>query len=91
MKHFIIGGAAALLTSAGLIISAPQASAGCIYGGAVINQCDGPIQPDGTWQRCIATAQVIARGASGYLAPVKTCDQLGPNLPPGDPPDHIDG
>jgi len=95
MKRCIVGGLAALLMAAGLITSAPPASAGCLYGGPVISKCDGPVQPDGTWQRCVATPQVIPRGASSYLVPVKNCGLMGPDQQPldlffADPPTHID-
>ena len=95
MKRCIVGGFAALLMFAGLIVSAPSASAGCWYGGPVISKCDGPVQPDGTWQRCVATPQVVPRGASSYLVPVKNCGLMGAGQPPGDPlfadpPTHID-
>jgi hypothetical protein len=95
MKRCIVGGSAALLMAAGLIASAPAASAGCQYGGPVISKCDGPVQPDGTWQRCVAVAQVIPRGASSYLVPDKRCDLMGPDQHPSDfaladPPTHID-
>ena len=94
-KRCIVGGLAALLMAAGLIPSAPPAHAGCQYGGPVISKCDGPIQPDGTWQRCVAVPQVIPRGASSYLVPAKSCDLMGPDQHPADlniafPPDHID-
>jgi hypothetical protein len=96
MKRCIVGGSAALLMVAGLIASAPQASAGCVYGGPIISKCDGPIQPDGTWQRCVATPQYIPNGLSGYLVPVKNCNLMGPGQQPldfafADPPTHIDG
>ena len=96
MKRCIVGGSAALLMAAALIASAPPASAGCQYGGPYISKCDGPVQPDGTWQRCVAVAQLIPRGASSYLVPVKSCDLMGPDQNPGDlaladPPTHIDG
>jgi hypothetical protein len=95
MKRCIVGGFAALLLAAGLIVSAPPASAGCWYGGPVISKCDGPVQPDGTWQRCVATPQVVPRGASSYLIPVKNCGLMGAGQLPGDlvfadPPTHID-
>lgn len=95
MKHYIVGGLAFVLMAGGLIASAPPASAGCQYGGPVISTCDGPVQPDGTWQRCVATAQWIPSGASSFLAPVKHCDLMGPDLHPwglgfADPPTHID-
>ncbi|MGZ6777586.1 MAG: CDGP domain-containing protein [Mycobacterium sp.] len=95
MKRFIVGGSAALLMAAGLIAAAPPAGAGCLYGGPVISKCDGPIQPDGTWQRCVAVAQLIPRGASSYFVPDRRCDVMGPNQPASDlafadPPTHID-
>ena len=95
MKRCLAGGLAALLTAAELIASAPSASAGCQYGGPFfISKCDGPVQPDGTWQRCLATTQVMPRGASSYLVPVKNCGEMGPNQPwdaaLADPPTHID-
>ncbi|GAC1649983.1 MAG: hypothetical protein NVS4B6_25350 [Mycobacterium sp.] len=97
MKRCIVGGSAALLLAAGLILaSAPPASAGCQYGGpGFISKCDGPVQPDGTWQRCVAVPQLIPRCASSYLVPDKRCDSMGPDAHPwdlafADPPTHID-
>jgi hypothetical protein len=95
MKRCIVGGLAALLMAAQPIASAPSASAGCWYGGPVLSKCDGPVQPDGTWQRCVATPQLIPRGASSYLVPVKRCEVMGPDLHSwdlviADPPTHID-
>ncbi len=95
MKRCIVGVLAALLMVAGLMTSAPPASAGCQYGGPVISKCDGPIQPDGTWQRCVAVARLIPNGFSSYLVPDKHCDLMGPDQPSGDlafadPPTHID-
>jgi hypothetical protein len=96
MKSCIVSGLAAVLTVAGLIASAPPATAGCQYGGPVISKCDGPVQPDGSWQRCVAVPQLMYRGASSYLVPDKRCDVMGPDHSPGDPafadpPTHIDG
>jgi hypothetical protein len=95
MNRCIVGGLAALLMAAGLIGFAPQASAGCQYGGAFLSKCDGPVQPDGTWQRCVAAPQLGPRGASSYLVPVRRCDFMGADLHPADfaladPPTHID-
>ena len=94
MKRCIVGGSTALLIAAGLIASAPPASAGCQYGGPVISKCDGPVQPDGTWQRCVAFTHWIPSGASSFLAPERRCDLMGPGQNPGDlgftdPPTHI--
>ncbi|WP_238159158.1 hypothetical protein [Mycobacterium sp. MFM001] len=68
---------------------------GCRYGGPVISICDGPVQPDGTWQRCVAVAQLMYRGASSYLVPDKPCGVMGPDQHSGDlafadPSTHID-
>ena len=95
MKRCIVGGSVALLMAAELIAIAPPASAGCLYGGPVLSKCDGPIQPDGTWQRCVGVPELIPRGASSYLVPVKQCDLMGPgqyrwDFAFADPPAHID-
>ena len=95
MKRCIVAGLTALLTAAVPVAVAPPAAAGCVYGGGFISKCDGPVQPDGTWQRCVGVAQFVPHGASSYLTPVKNCDVLGPDRSPGDPaladpPAHID-
>lgn len=84
MKRCIVGGWAALLMAAGLIAAAPPAGAGCLYGGAFISKCDGPVQPDGTWQRCVAVARWVPSGLSSHLVPDKRCDLMGPNQPAWD-------
>ncbi|BBX33842.1 hypothetical protein MMAG44476_15330 [Mycolicibacterium mageritense DSM 44476 = CIP 104973] len=95
MKLCIVGGVVAVLLAGGLIASAPPASAGCQYGGPVISKCDGPVQPDGTWQRCIGVYSYVPSGLSSHLVPVKRCDLMGPGHDyPGDfvfadPPVHI--
>jgi hypothetical protein len=94
MKRCIVVGLTAVLMAAGPITSAPPASAGCLYGGPVLSKCDGPVQPDGTWQRCVAFTHWILNGASSYLAPDRRCDFMGPGQNPGDPgfsdpPAHI--
>jgi hypothetical protein len=67
MKLYIVAGLAAALMAGGLIDSAPPASAGCKYGGPwATSQCDGPVQPDGTWQRCVVSNS-MGSGSSGYL------------------------
>ena len=96
MKRCIVGGLAALLMAAALIASAPTAGAGCQYGGPVLSKCDGPVQPDGTWQRCVAVPRLILNGASSYLMPDGHCESIGPDQRPSDftfadPPTHIDG
>jgi hypothetical protein len=89
MKRCIVASLAALLMAGGLVDTAPPASAGCIYGGPVLSKCDGPIQPDGTWQRCITSTHLSYQGASSFLIPEKSCDVMAPGGP-GDPPTHID-
>lgn len=77
MKHCIAGGLAAMLVAGGLIAAAPPAGAGCQYGGPIISKCDGPIQPDGTWQRCVVTKNLVANGASSFFVPERTCSVMG--------------
>ncbi|CQD07628.1 hypothetical protein BN1232_01355 [Mycobacterium lentiflavum] len=87
MKRCIVGGLGAVLVAAGLLTTAPPASAGCQYGGPVISKCDGPIAPDGTWERCVVTHNLVPNGASSYFVPERTCNMMGPG---GFDP-HIDG
>jgi hypothetical protein len=95
MKRGIVGGLAALLMAAGPVATAPPAGAGCQYGGPVLSKCDGPVQPDGNWQRCVATTHLNYQGASSFLIPERSCDVMGPDQHPGgfgfaEPPTHID-
>lgn len=95
MKRYGLGGLAALLLVAELIASAPPASAGCQYGGPFLSKCDGPVQADGSWQRCVVFTHLNYSGASSYLVPERRCDFMGPDQHPGDfafadPPTHID-
>jgi hypothetical protein len=96
MKQFIVGGLATAVTAGALIASAPPASAGCQYGGIAISKCDGAVQPDGTWQRCVTFPPTGSglNGSSSYLTD-KNCQTLGPDQHPWgfafvDPPTHID-
>jgi hypothetical protein len=96
LKRHIVSGLAGLLMAAGLVVAAPPASAGCVYGGPVLSKCDGPVQPDGTWQRCVAVTHLVPNGMSSYLVPENHCDLMGPDQHPADlsfadPPTHIDG
>ncbi|WP_025737755.1 CDGP domain-containing protein [Mycobacterium genavense] len=80
MKHRIVAGLTALLMGGGVIAAAPA-------GEPIISKCDGPIQPDGTWQRCVVTKNLVANGASSFFVPERTCGVIGPGgLDP-----HIDG
>lgn len=96
MKLCIVGSVAVALMAGGLITSAPPAAAGCQYGGPVISKCDGPVQPDGTWERCMGTWGYVPSGFSSHLVPVKRCDMMGPghdiapwDTPFADPPTRI--
>jgi hypothetical protein len=97
MKQYIVGGLAAVVMSGGLIDSAPPASAGCLYGGLSVSSCDGPVQPDGTWQRCVVFNSIRSGtdSSSNYTRPEHRCDLMGPDQHPwglafNDPPTHID-
>jgi hypothetical protein len=92
MTYRIVGALAATLTTGALIAAAPSASAGCQYGGLVASKCDGPVQPDGTWQRCV----VFSTTSSGPIYQrIPNCKLMGPDQFPlglafSDPPTHID-
>ncbi|OBJ53081.1 hypothetical protein [Mycobacterium sp. 1423905.2] len=86
MRRSIVGGRAAALTAGGLIALAPPPQAGCQYGmPGVVGKCDGPIQPYGTWERCVTIARLAPNGASSFLMPEKHCEVVGPDQPSGDP------
>ena len=57
MKRFVLGGLAAALAAGGLLTWAPPASAGCqdnpLLFFSTAQKCDGPVAPDGTWERCV--------------------------------------
>jgi len=95
MTHYTFAGIAAALIVGGLIGSAPPASAGCMYGGdGVYSRCDNPVQPDGTWQRCVDYDETF--GEPTVHVRKQRCFLMGPgqNLPLGVIfnvfPDHID-
>jgi hypothetical protein len=51
-NYVVVALAAELMMTGALIATAPPASAGCVpYDQKLL--CDGPIQPDGSWQRCL--------------------------------------
>jgi hypothetical protein len=98
VKQYLVAGLAGVTVAGGLIAAAPPASAGCLYGGIAISRCDGPVQPDGTWQRCAVFNSTYGRLPGdnySYRTPDKRCDVMGPDLHPwgvafNDPPTHID-
>jgi hypothetical protein len=97
MKHRTAAALAATLLASGLLASAPAAHAGCLYGGGLsISRCDDPVQPDGTWQRCVETHRTTTDASgSSIFGRERTCRLMGPGQFPlgiafGDPPTHID-
>jgi hypothetical protein len=82
IKRFSAAGLAVGLVAPAVIATAPPASAGCQQVLPTEQVCDGPIQPDGTWQRC----EVKLFDLSDQL-----CMNMssGTALPYG-PPGHID-
>jgi hypothetical protein len=83
--------AASVLLAASVVLAAP-ASAGC-EGQAFAQYCDGPIRPDGTWDRCfVAYGSTNAFGAVTVPA-VGRCYPIDPNawpmLPLGQPQYHV--
>jgi len=82
--RYVVAVFAAGVLAGSLTAAAPPASAGCQpFLGAQL--CDGPIQPDGTWQRC--ETQTLAEDYTKG-----ECFPLGNNhfLPPFQPAGHID-
>ena len=80
---------AAALTTGALVAAAPSARAGCQDYSPGWQLCDGPILPDGTWQRC----QVNTASGPSPITSTSKCYQLGGNnhfpVLVG-PPGHID-
>ena len=86
--------ASARTSSATAALAAAPAGAGCVYGGAFISKCDGPVQPDGSWERCVGIPSVVPSGFGTHLVPVKQCGVMGPGRIGGDaafsdPPVHL--
>jgi hypothetical protein len=93
-KASFIASLGTALMAGWLIAAAPPANAGCKYGGPFTSsQCDGPVQPDGTWQRCVEFWPLRSGGGGSWGD--RRCDLMGPDLHPwglafADPPTHID-
>jgi hypothetical protein len=94
-KRYLLAALGALLTIAGLTATAAPASAGCVdpAGIPLAQMCDGPVDTDGMWERCLTTYP------GGPLNPANiACNTMSAGDPPkeGDPafltpPTHIDG
>ena len=101
-KPYIVGAVTAALMAGVLIAAAPPASAGCVNADWLSHpfaqKCDDPIQPDGTWQRCVVFETMISgtgTDRSTTYLPSHRCDLMGPDQHPwgaafNDPPTHID-
>jgi hypothetical protein len=91
----LIAGLGAALIAGGLLAAPHSANAGCRFGGPFTSaQCDGPVQPDGNWQRCVQFWS-STRSGGGLWGGDRRCDLMGPDLHPwgfafADPPTHID-
>jgi hypothetical protein len=95
MKQFILAGVGTALAASALIVAAPPASAGCQYGGLTVSKCDGPVQPDGTWQRCAVFGGYGGYGGGRPYYNSVNCQTLGPDQHPWGwafnfPSEHID-
>jgi len=94
MKQRLVAALATVVFAGGLIGSAPPADAGCLYEWVAKSRCDEPVQPDGTWQRCVEFQDSFS--SDNYLRTGgHFCDALGPDPRPwgfafNDPPTHID-
>jgi hypothetical protein len=92
-KIVVLGAA---LAATGIGFAAP-ASAGC-EAQVFAQYGDGPIRPDGTWDRCFQSAPQTTFGqfvqATGYVPSVGRCYPVDPNVfpptPLGQPLYHID-
>lgn len=95
VKHYVIAVLTAALPAAGLIASAPPAGAGCQSAQLLIfptaQKCDGPVAPDGSWQRCV----VYHHQPPSSPPEQSDCHPMGAGSqttahPFYDPPNHID-
>ena len=98
-KQYIIGELAAVLMAGGLISAAPPASAGCQNVASGVHPaeiCDGPVQPDGNWQRCVKEyTGFVMIGGHPLNLPRTSCYPYGPGQTPPphawiEQPTHID-
>jgi hypothetical protein len=48
----------------------------------MVAYCDGPIQPDGSWQRCFENQPVWSSAGQTWLGGVTNCYQVGPGPDP---------
>lgn len=82
---------AAVLAVAGVGFAAP-AAAGC-EGQAFAQYCDGPIRPDGTWDRCFVAYGSTNAFGQVTVPPVGRCYPVDPTaypmFPLGQPQYHV--
>jgi hypothetical protein len=91
-----VGLAVVITIGAATVGFAAPASAGC-EAQVFAQYCDGPVRPDGTWDRCFQSAPQATFGqwgqVSGIVPSVGRCYPIDPNaFPPtplGQPQYHI--
>jgi hypothetical protein len=75
------------------IACAPAASAGC-EGPPLAQYCDGPVKPDGNWQRCMNAygGPIYSNPVGSYFPNTWKCFNVHPDaFPPAPQPQyHID-
>ncbi|UVT31474.1 hypothetical protein SEA_SEJANUS_41 [Mycobacterium phage Sejanus] len=95
LRWFTASAVAVGALGASVILAAP-ASAGCETQ-PFAQYCDGPVRPDGTWDRCFTTQPQLINGqygqVTGLVPSVGRCYPVDPNnFPPtpiGQPQYHI--
>ena len=94
--RFMTAALGVALATAGLTVTAPSASAGCIDPGwgahPFAQMCDSPVDSDGLWERCLSY-----HDAGPYSATETQCYTMSAGDPPKEadpivqtPPTHID-
>lgn len=83
--------ALAAMGAAGIWFAA-RASAGC-ESQAFAQYCDGPVRPDGTWDRCMVAYGTTNVFGATVIPDVSRCYPIDPTAfpltPLGQPPQHI--
>ena len=91
MRNYVVAGLTAeLMMTMALIATAPPASAGCVPYVRQTLLCDGPIQPDGSWQRCLPLPDTPYDGLRCWLLGPGHAQPWQIYTNPPLPVDHID-
>ena len=84
MNRLLVTVCAAALSITGLMFAAP-ASAGCEANMLGVQYCDGPIRPDGTWDRCWHSDAFATYGPLGQVQTITPamgkCFPVDPSQP----------